>query len=233
MRYIVLICARGGSKGLPKKNIRKFAGRPLIAWSIEQSKLINSSIDTIVSSDSEEIAEIARNYGANVPFIRPSNLGQDNTPEWDVWKHAIEYIFSSFDSKIDGLIVIPPTAPLRAIEDINNCINEFEKNTADAVITVTDAHRNPYFNMVKSDSSGFLSILNPFRKDITRRQDAPSVLDVTTVAYIIKPELILNGKSLFSGKVKGVYVPPERAIDIDTLFDFEIAEFLMQKRLLK
>lgn len=230
MKYIILICARGGSKGIAKKNIRKLSGKPLIAWSIEQSKLISSSIDTIVSTDSQEIAEISRNYGANIPFIRPNNLSQDNSPEWDVWKHAMDYIFSSYKSKIDGLIVIPPTAPLRSIEDINNCISEFEKNSADAVITVTDPHRNPYFNMVKRDSSGYLSILNQFGKDISRRQDAPAVLDVTTVAYIIKPEFIANGKNLLSGKVKGVYVPPERAIDIDTMFDFEIAEFLMKKK---
>ena len=117
MSYIILICARGGSKGVPKKNICKLAGKPLLAWSIEISKMVTSASRTIVSTDSEEIANIAKECGAEVPFIRPTHLSQDDSSEWLVWQHAMDYI----DTKhvdIDGLIVIPPTAPLRNIKDI-------------------------------------------------------------------------------------------------------------------
>ena len=226
MSYIILICARGGSKGVPKKNIRKLAGKPLLAWSIEISKMVTSASETIVSTDSEEIANIAKEYGAEVPFIRPTHLSQDDSSEWLVWQHAMDYINTKYVD-IDGLIVIPPTAPLRNIKDIENCIDEFEKGNVDVVITVTDAHRNPYFNMIKIDSNGYSSLVNSQENNIIRRQDSPKIYDVTTVAYIISPKFIQQGKGVLSGRVRSVYVPPERAIDIDTMLDFQIAECLM------
>ena len=226
MSYIILICARESSKGVPKKNIRKLAGKPLLAWSIEISKMVTSASSTIVSTDSEEIASIAKDYGAEVPFIRPTHLSQDDSSEWLVWQHAMDYINTKYVD-IDGLIVIPPTAPLRNITDIENCIDEFEKGNVDVVITVTDAHRNPYFNMIKIDSNGYSSLVISPENNIIRRQDSPTIYDVTTVAYIISPKFIHQGKGVLSGRVRSVYVPPERAIDIDTMLDFQIAECLM------
>lgn len=227
MEYIALICARGGSKGLPGKNIRPLAGVPLIGWSIKIAKNIKNISKVIVSTDSEEIAQIAREYGAEVPFMRPKELGLDKSPEWLVWRHALEFLEKQ-EYKIDGLVVIPPTAPLRAVEDINNCITEFEQGDVDVVITVSDAHRSPYFNMVTIGSDSRASLVIPQKTSITRRQDAPIVYDMTTVAYVVRPQYVHESDGVFEGRVRSVIIPIERALDIDTPLDFKIAESLIE-----
>jgi len=139
MKYIVLICARGGSKGLPGKNIKLLNGVPLIGWSINIAKQINRASRIIVSTDSEEIAEVALEYGAEVPFMRPKELAQDSSPEWLVWRHAINYIEKHKSESVDAIIVLPVTAPLRSIDDINACVDLFEDEEIDSVITVSKA----------------------------------------------------------------------------------------------
>ena len=227
MKYIVLICARGGSKGLPGKNTKLLNGIPLIGWSINVAKKINRASRIIVSTDSEEIAKIAIKYGAEVPFMRPEELALDNSPEWLVWRHAITYLESHEGEKIDNLVVLPVTAPLRTKEDVNNCINEFEKGGVDSIITVSESKRNPYFNMVINDNNGYSSIVNNNTNGITRRQDAPKVFDMTTVAYIVNSNFIKTSNSIFDGNVRSICIPEERAIDIDTALDFKIAEHLI------
>jgi len=228
LRYIALICARGGSKGLPGKNIRPLGGVPLIGWSIKRAKQVNKISRVIVSTDSEEIAQIARDHGAEVPFIRPKELAKDDSPEWLVWRHALDYLKDK-KNEIDGLVVIPTTAPLRTDQDINNCIDDFEKGGVDIVVTVSDAHRSPYFNMITVDGSGYSSLVIPQQEKAFRRQDVPNVFDMTTVAYVVKPQFVYEYDSLFDGRVRSVYVPPERALDIDTPLDFDIAEYLFSK----
>jgi len=228
MKYIALICARGGSKGLPGKNIKILNGKPLIGWSIEIAKQIAQIKRIIVSTDSLEIAETAKEYGAEVPFIRPDELSKDDSPEWLAWQHALDYLSNHDEVVYDGLISIPTTAPLRAVEDVQNCIKEYEKGDVDAVITVSNSHRNPYFNMVMNDNNGFSSLVNVVQKNITRRQDAPEVFDMTTVAYVVSPDFIRNKNSLFEGRLRSVNIPIERALDIDTLLDFRIAECLVK-----
>ena len=229
MNIIALICARSGSKGVPNKNIKLLSGKPLIVRSINQIKELKEIKRVIVSTDSEEIANIAINAGAEVPFMRPNKLSEDNTPEWLVWRHALESI-----KKIDGnypdiLIIVPVTAPLRTVADLKNCISEYKKGDADIIITVTDSHRNPYFNMVKIDKEGMANLVISPEKNITRRQDTPKVYDMTTVAYVTNPKFVLENDSIFCGKVRHVYIPIERALDIDTPFDFKIAELLLSK----
>jgi N-acylneuraminate cytidylyltransferase len=229
MNIVALICARGGSKGLPGKNIRPLAGKPLIAWAIEQAKSVEQISRVIVSTDSEEIAKVARQFGAEVPFIRPADLAQDNSPEREVWRHALQYLKKSEGKFPDILVVVPATAPLRKTEDIKKCISEFQKGDADTIITVTDSHRSPYFNMVKNRPDGQVEIVIPAKSGmVARRQDVPEVFDVTTVAYVSSPEFIMRTNNIFEGRVRSVHVPPQRAIDIDTLMDFKIAECLIQ-----
>ena len=230
MNYVALICARGGSKGLPGKNIRPLAGRPLIAWSIGHAKEVRRVGRVIVSTDFEEIAAAAREAGAEVPFLRPAELAQDNSPEWLVWRHALNYLLESDGTYPDALVVVPATAPLRAVEDIERCLDEYEKGMADVVITVTDAHRNPYFNMVKILADGSVGVVIPSEIQIARRQDTPTVYDMTTVAYVARPEFVMAHAGVFTGKVRYVHVPIERALDIDTPLDFRIAECLMSAR---
>jgi CMP-N-acetylneuraminic acid synthetase len=227
MKTVAFIFARGGSKGLPGKNIRLLEGKPLIAWSIEHALAVKKIDRVIVSTDCEEIAEIARNYGAEVPFIRPSNLAEDDTPEWLAWRHALNYLMETSGSLPDIMISLPATAPLRLPIDIDNCLYEYEKGDVDAVITATDAHRNPYFNMIMLNADGFVSLVNSSKSGIVRRQDVPIVYDMTTVCYVLSPEFVMTHNALFEGKVKMIHVPAERAIDIDTLLDFHIAESIL------
>jgi len=230
MKAIAFIFARGGSKGLPGKNIRPLGGKPLIAWSIEQALVINRIERVIVSTDSEEIAAVARAYGAEVPFIRPAELARDDSPEWLAWRHALAFLVETAGSLPEAMVSVPATAPLRLPLDIENCLDQYEKGDADVVITVTDAHRSPYFNMVKANLDGTVGLVIPPQSAIARRQDAPAVSDMATVAYVVRPEFAMTHTAIFEGRVRAVHVPSERAIDIDTLLDFQIAECLLNVR---
>lgn len=234
MKHHIVACifARGGSKGVPKKNIRLLSGKPLIAYAIEVALDCDLIHEVLVSTDDPNIAEIAKEHGAQIPFMRPDNLAGDSSPEILSWQHAIQILNSRNDSKpIDIFVSVPPTSPLRNADDLTHCIEAFVHDDVDIVISVKEAERNPYFNMVTVDKDGYAKIaISP--KDgvgITRRQDAPVLYDVTTVAYVARPEFIMTTDSIYSGKVKAVVIPKERALDIDTELDFYIAECLMKR----
>lgn len=229
MSAVAFIFARGGSKGLPGKNTRPFGGKPLIAWSIECALSVKAIDKVIVSTDSKEIAETSIKYGAQVPFMRPRELATDESPELLSWKHALEYVRLSSGGMPEVMVSLPTTSPLRAVSDVESCLEQFFKGDCDVVVTVTEAHRNPYFNMVKDVSDGVVELV---MKDsqVSRRQDAPIIRDLATVCYVANPEFVLSHNSIFEGRVKAVNVPKERAIDIDTLLDFQIAEFLLNAR---
>jgi N-acylneuraminate cytidylyltransferase len=231
MKVIAFIFARGGSKGLPGKNVRLLCGKPLIAWSIEHAHNVKGVGRVIVSTDSEEIAEVARQYGAEIPFIRPADIAQDDSPEWLAWRHALNHLLESEGNLPDAMLTVPATAPLRTSVDIDRCLDEFSLGGADAVITVTEAHRSPYFNMVKKNADGTVGLVIQPDKKISRRQDSPVIYDVATVAYVLSPQFVLNHNALFDGRVRAIPIPAERAIDIDNLIDFKIAESLMKERL--
>ena len=224
------IFARGGSKGIPRKNIKLLNGKPLIAYAIECAKAVSSIDRVIVSTDDDEIASVAKKYGADVPFSRPSELATDNSPELLSWKHAVQTMQQQRGAPIDILVSIPTTAPLRSVQDIEACIKKLLNASADIVITITEAYRNPYFNMVSVDVEGDAKLVIPSHSTITQRQNAPLVYDVTTVAYAARADFILKTSSILDGKVKAVIIPKERALDVDTSLDFEFAEFLMARR---
>ena len=230
MKATAIIFARGGSKGLPGKNIRALGGKPLIAWSIEHALAVKRIERIIVSTDSEEIAAVARHHGADVPFIRPAELAADNSPEWQAWRHALNYLLDTDGTLPEVMISVPTTAPLRLPLDIENCLDEYEKGDADIIVTVTEAHRNPYFNMVKVNHDGTVGLVLPPEASIIRRQDAPVVYDMTTVAYVARPEFVMSRNCIFEGRVRNVYIPVDRSLDIDTPLDFRIAECLMGSR---
>ena len=232
-QYIVgFIFARGGSQGVPGKNIRLLAGKPLIAYAIEtalQSEFIDR---VVVSTDDEKIARVAQDFGAEVPFIRPKELAQNNSPEWLAWQHAIQTLEEQDNGReLDVFVSMPPTAPLRIPEDTDNAIQTFLESDADIVITAKKAGRHPSFNMVTLDEQNSAKLVLPLDKQIIRRQDAPPVYDMTTVAYVASPKFIMKSKGIFDGKVEAVIIPEERALDIDTFLDFEFAEFLMTSRM--
>ena len=138
----------------------------------------------IVSTDSDAIAVAARNAGADVPFMRPAELASDTASEWLSWQHALTYLKQSDGDYPDALLVVPATAPLRVTEDLERCLDEFGRGDVDTVITVTDAHRSPYFNMVTAREDGYVGVVMPPQTTVVRRQDAPPVYDMTTVGYV-------------------------------------------------
>jgi len=225
------IFARGGSKGLPRKNIKVLAGKPLIAWAIETALKVSEVNRVVVSTEDPDIAHVAREFGAEVPFIRPKNLASDNASEWDAWRHALLTLRDIEGEFPNPFISVPTTAPLRLPDDIRACISTYNEGGADVVLAVTEAHRNPWFNMVTAKGDGTVRLVNEFSGFINRRQDAPCVRDITTVAYVANPHFILENNRIFDGIVKSISVPVERAIDIDTPHDFAIAEFLMNQRI--
>ena len=230
MDSVAFIFARGGSKGLPGKNIRPLQGRPLITWSISHALSVPRIRRLIVSTDDLDIARVALEAGAEVPFIRPAELARDDSPEWLAWRHALYWLTEDEGRLPDAMISVPTTAPLREPEDIEKCLDAFEGGHADVVVTVTSAHRNPWFNMVTIDENGAAALVNlPKLSTINRRQETPLVYDMTTVAYVARPQFVLSQSGIFAGRVKAVRVPPERSIDIDTLLDFRMAEFLLDQ----
>ena len=229
MQTIAFIFARGGSKGLPGKNILPLAGKPMIAWAIDLARSIERIDRVIVSTDSPEIADVARKFGADVPFTRPAELASDTSPEWLSWRHALSYLKEKENVQPDIFLSLPATAPLRAAIDVENCLDEFEKNDCDVVITITEALRNPYFNMVTRTPGGDTRLVMNQGSAISRRQDTPEVFDMTTVAYAASPDFVMTASAIFEGDVRSVLIPKERAIDIDTELDFRIAEFLMSR----
>lgn len=226
MKTFGFIFARGGSKSVPGKNIRNLGGKPLLAHALLVARQVTQIERVFVSTDSDEIAAIAERFGATC-IPRPAELAQDDSPEWLAWRHAINWVRAKVDD-FERFVSLPPTAPLRFADDIVTCLQVLDSDT-DMVLTMTPAERSPWFNMVKVDISGRLSLLIE-GDEIVCRQEAPLAYDLTTVAYVSRPEFILEKDRIWDGRVRGVEIPRERAIDIDTEFDFEFAEFLMRKR---
>ena len=164
-----------------------------------------------------EITRVSKNLGAET-IKRPIELAQDNSPEWMAWQHAIKTV-NKIHGSFDCFLSLPVTAPLRNQKDVQLCLNGLDENT-DVVITITQSFRNPWFNMVCKDATGELRLL--LEGDYIRRQDAPLSFDVTTVAYTIRPDFILKNQRIWDGRVRGVEIPRERALDIDTPLDLEI-----------
>jgi len=228
MNKFAFIFARGGSKGLKKKNIRMFGGKPLIAHSIIQANECEVFDRVFVSTDDSEIADISALYGAEI-IIRPDPFAADNSPEWMAWRHAIKYVEENFGA-FKEFVSLPPTSPLRNKNDILDAINLMSLNAkADLCLAISKSSRNPSFNMVIKDEKDFLKLAAQTDTPITRRQDADPIFDITTVVYVSKTKFIKEKNGIFSGSVIGLEIPKERAVDIDDILDFEFAEFLYKK----
>ena len=219
------IFARGGSKGLPGKNIKPLLGKPLIQYSVEVA-LQTSSIDKVfVSTDDDNIAKVSRSIGA-VVIDRPTELAQDDSPEWQAWQHAINWVKERY-GEFETFISLPATSPLRSVKDVESAILRRSNIGADICIAIAPASRSPYFNMVKESSNNLIELVNKPAKSISRRQDAPEVFDITTVVYVANVEFIMKNNSLFDGNVTSVKVPKHRAVDIDDMYDFNFAESIL------
>ena len=224
MRTFAFVFARGGSKGIPRKNLQLLDGKPLLAWSIEMGQILSEIKQVFVSTEDAEIADVANALGAEV-INRPGHIARDTSPEWLAWQHAIEWVQERLGT-FDRFLSLPTTAPLRSPVDVQSCLDLLDENT-DVVITMTPTSRSPWFNMVSESTNGELKLL--VDGNYIRRQDAPVGYDVSTVAYVLRPKFAMNHQRLWDGRVKGIVVPSERALDIDTPLDLEIARFLKTK----
>ena len=225
MTSYAFIFARGGSKGLPGKNIKPLLGKPLIQYSIEVALQVSSVTKVFVSTDDADIAKVSSSNGAIV-IERPVELVQDDSSEWLAWKHAISWVRERYGD-FEEFISLPATNPLRSVKDVESAILRKSNIGADICIAITPASRSPYFNMVKELDNNLIELVNKPTNSISRRQDAPEVFDMTTVVYVANVEFIMNNASLFDGTVTSVEVPRHRAVDIDDMYDFNFAESIL------
>lgn len=226
------ICCRGGSKGVPGKNVRLLNGIPLIGHTILQardSKLID---ELIISTDSPEIGRVAVEYGASFPFLRPLHLASDTASKWPVFIHALEFYEKETGKTVDYIVDMDVTVPLKTKNDIEQAI-ELAKSRpdVDVVITGYEPERNPYFNMMELTENGYAQIVKTSEKPIVRRQDAPVVYSLSPAAYVIKKSALYNFEHWSKAKCLISPMPRERAIDIDSEFDFQLIEFILQKKI--
>lgn len=226
MNCIAFIFARGGSKGLPGKNIKPLLGKPLLHYSIEVAQQLPQISHVFVSTDCANIASCARAGGAEV-IVRPTELATDTAPEWAAWQHAIRYVQQHIGN-FKTFVSLPATSPLRLAADVSSAINQLEQTRADLCLAVTPANRNPYFNMVVREHNGNIALVSSLPAGIHRRQDAPAVFDVTTVVYAARPDFILQHQKLFDGVITSIEVPKQRAVDIDDIYDFMLAEAILK-----
>ena len=225
------IFARGGSKGLPGKNIMPLLGKPLIQYSIEVALKTIGIEKVFVSTDDADITTVAQSNGAIV-IDRPTELAQDNSPERLAWKHAINWVKEQYGD-FNEFVSLPVTSPLRSVKDVESAILRRSNVGADICIAITPANRSPYFNMVKKLGDNSIELVNEAENKIFRRQDAPEVFDITTVVYVADVEFIMNNGNIFDGTVSSVEIPKCRAVDIDDIYDFKFAEVILKNNLEK
>jgi len=228
-KVLCTICARGGSKGVKNKNIKEINGKPLIAYTIEQAKESGIFDHIVISTDSDDIATIAKAYGAEVFFKRSAEMASDTAGKLDVIRDAFVRSEEYYKKEYEYLVDLDATAPLRGVDDIVQSFEQFLKDDNDNLITAMPGRRSPYFNLVEVDKNGKVALSKTLDSSVVRRQDAPKSYDMNASIYIWKRDAILNEKALFLEKT-GLYVmPEERSIDIDTPLDYEFVSFLMRK----
>lgn len=225
---IAIIPARGGSKGLPGKNIKLLNGIPLICHSIQTALKAKSISRVIVSTDDAEIAKIAQEYGAEVPFIRPKNLAKDSSMVMDAYIYTIDRLVNESNEEIESFVALLPTAPLRLAEDIDNAVSIFINNNADSVISVTEAPV-PIEWYRKIDKNNLLSNYLPEWDAVANRQELNQAHVPNGAIYVFHTEKLRETRLYYMSKTYPYIMPRERSADIDDPLDFKWVEFLMQR----
>lgn len=226
MTTIATICARGGSRGVPGKNIRPLLGKPLIVYTIEQA-LACKRIDAVyVSTDDEAIAAIARTAGARVPFLRPAELATAEAPKLPVIRHLVAAVEAQ-GTAAERIVDLDPTSPLRDLADIDACLALLDEAT-DVVITGYEAEKNPYFNMVEAGADGSVRLVKPPAQGVHTRQSAPRVYAMNASVYVWHRRTL--DKGLWDGRARLHVMPRERSVDIDSELDFKLVELLMKEK---
>ncbi|WP_368293718.1 CMP-N-acetlyneuraminic acid synthetase [Dehalobacter sp. TBBPA1] len=224
-RIIAIIPARSGSKGLPGKNIRILNGKPLIAYSIIQAREAGIFDEVFLSTDSWEYADIAIQYGAHVPFLRSAELASDSASTWDCVREALAQ-FAALGKAYDILVVLQPTSPLRTAKDIIQAIEKMTQTNADSIVSVCEADHSPLWFNTLPENKSLKGFLRP--KIIAKtRQELPVFYRINGAIYAVKTSYFLRTQDILDGNSFAYVMPKERSIDIDTLSDFSIAEYLL------
>lgn len=228
-RVLAIVCARGGSKGVPGKDIRPLLGRPLIAYTIESARACSTVGHIVVSTESDEIAAVVEANGVQVPFRRPAEMASNSAPKILAIRHATEYVEAHEGFAPEIVVDLGVDAPLRFPEDISACVNVLQTQpTLDAAVVVYEAERNPYYTMVEFEGEQIRLVKPGLR--IVARQSAPLVYSVSGSVFAWRRNALASVTHLYEGRWGACIVPAERAIDIDREIDFQFAEFLMTKR---
>lgn len=226
-RVLCVIPARAGSKGLPGKNLLALGGRPLLAHSIEHA-LASRYVDrVVVSTDGEDIAEAARAHGADVPFMRPAELAGDDAGTVDVLLHALDWLEEHEGDRYGVLLLLHVTTPLRAVADVDGCLELLAEADATNVFSVTEAHRNPYFNMVELGADGAPRLVK--EADHATRQAAPPVYDMNSSIYAWRVPALRRRPGLFLERTRAYFMPKHRSVDIDDGLDYLLAQAVWEQ----
>ena len=222
-KILGVIPARGGSKGIPRKNIKMLGGKPLIAWTIEQAKKSKYIDRLIVSSEDKEIQKVAKEWGCEVPFERPAALALDESPGIDPVLHAISEI-----PGFDLVVLLQPTSPFRTAEDIDCALKMCVYSDCDTCVSVVNVESHPFW-MVRVDNENRVSKFFTDSPTITRRQDLPKVFELNGSIYVGKTAFLIEHKRFMTENTQAYLMPKERSIDIDTALDFLVAETLLEQ----
>lgn len=220
---LAIIPARGGSKGIPRKNIRDLAGKPLIAWTIEEAKKSKYIDRTIISSDDDEIMEFAKKWGGDVPFKRPAELARDESPGIDAILHAIEQF-----PQYAYIMMLQATSPFRKVEDIDGCLEHFIKSNSQACVSVVEAEQNPYWMYFLDEENKMMPILET-KENLYQRQKLPKVYLLNGAVYVATREFVLENKTFVTKETVGYEMVREHSIDIDNEDDFQYVEKILKR----
>lgn len=223
-KIIGIIPARGGSKTVPRKNLRLLAGKPLIVWTIEEAQKSEYIDRLILSSEDPEIIAVAKKHGCEVPFIRPAELARDDTPGIEPVIHALNTI----GEKYHYIILLQPTSPLRTVTDIDECIRYFVQKEAFTCVSVCAADKNPYWMHTLNEYQRLCPLM-PEETGIGRRQDLPLVYAENGAIYVAKTDYLIKKKNFINEETLAFVMPKERSGDIDTEIDFLLCEVIKTK----
>lgn len=229
MKRLCTICARGGSKGVKNKNLAIIKGVPLIGHSIIQAQKSSLFDDIAVSSDSDQILEIATQFGVNLAIKRPAEMALDSSPKLPSIVHAAKYSEEVFSKKYDLFCDLDATSPLRNIDDIIESVRALERQGHGNLITASRSRRSPYFNLIEFGLDGRINVSKPGASNFIRRQDVPNTYDMNASIYLWTRASLFSSNSIFSTDTLLYEMPEERSLDIDSEFDFEIVKFLMER----
>ena len=225
-----LILARGGSKGLPRKNILPLAGKPLIGYTIEVARASTVLDRVVVSTDDQEIAGVAKRYGADVPFYRPADLAEDDTSVFPAILHALTWLSEHEGYDPGYVMLLQPTSPFRTVEDIEGAVSLAVRKHADAVVSVSRVRQHPYWSKQMSEDGRLISQYPPEHAAF-RRQDLPPLYVPNGAIYLVLRSVLLEKETVYTERTYGYVIPAERSLDIDDAWDLHVAELILKDRL--